>query len=130
LVDPGLGFRDRHRRPPTDPVNAALSLGYSFLAVEADGAIAAAGLDPRVGLLHGDSRGQPALALDLMEEFRPLIVDTMVLEAFRRRSLAAGHFTIDPKRGCRLTAQGWERFVAAYEERLLTPFLHLPTAQR
>src|SRR5690606_35223445 len=67
LLKHDLGFRKRVRRPPTDPVNAMLSLGYTLLANQVASAVNLAGLDPYVGFLHGAKYGKPALALDLME---------------------------------------------------------------
>jgi CRISPR-associated protein Cas1 len=72
-------FQHRNRRPPTDPVNALLSLAYSMLTKHWTGALQAIGLDPYVGCFHSVKHGKPALALDLMEEFRPLIADSVVL---------------------------------------------------
>jgi CRISPR-associated protein Cas1 len=130
LVDDELAFEERRRRPPKDPVNAALSFGYSLLARDAVGAAAAAGLDPSVGFLHGPHRGRPSLALDLMEEFRPLIVDTVVLEAFSRGVLSRDHFREAGGGAQLLTPDGLRAFLSAYEERQLTTFNHVPSAQR
>src|SRR5690606_7672946 len=72
--DAEWAFEERNRRPPRDPVNALLSFGYALLAKECTVALLAEGLDPWWGLFHQPRHGRPALALDLMEEFRPLIV--------------------------------------------------------
>ena len=69
-------------------VNSALSFGYAILLSEAVSALVATGLDPAIGFLHTDHDGRPSLALDLVEEFRPLVVDQIVMEALRRRRLA------------------------------------------
>src|SRR5689334_13392801 len=82
-----LRFAGRSRRPPLDLVNAALSFGYTILLGEAVAALAAAGLDPAIGLLHADADRRPSLALDLIEEFRPLVVDQVVITAARRDQL-------------------------------------------
>ena len=74
-----LGFTARERRPPPDPVNAMLSFGYTLLTQEAVAALEMAGLDAAVGFLHRARWGRPCLALDLMEEFRPVVVDAVVL---------------------------------------------------
>ena len=87
LMPAGLTFEGRSRQPPQDVVNAALSYGYAILAGEAVSALCAAGLDPAIGLLHADADRRPSLALDLMEEFRPLIVDQVVTAAIKRGSL-------------------------------------------
>jgi CRISP-associated protein Cas1 len=70
-------FTERQRRPPPDPVNAMLSFGYTLLILEAVAALSAAGLDPAVGFLHQARWGRPSLALDIMEEFRPVVVDAV-----------------------------------------------------
>jgi CRISPR/Cas system-associated endonuclease Cas1 len=72
-------FSGRNRRPPRDPINAMLSLGYSVLSSEISGICETVGLDAACGLLHSPRFGRPALALDLMEEFRPIIVDSVVI---------------------------------------------------
>jgi len=78
-LGPGPTFAGRNRRPPTDPVNAVLSFVYAMLVKDCTVALLAAGLDPFVGLYHQPRFGRPALALDLAEEFRPLIGDSVVL---------------------------------------------------
>lgn len=123
LVPPWTQFRGRHKRPPSDPVNSVLSYSYAILTGEADAALQLAGLDPAAGFLHTDG-DRPSLALDLMEELRPLIVDTVTLELFSRRALTAEHFTNEAKLGVRLTEQGRRVVSAAIEERLLTRVLH------
>lgn len=85
------GFGGRTRRPPRDPVNAALSYGYALLLGRVLVAVRLAGLHPEVGFLHAEGRRSPALALDLMEEFRVPVVDQVVLSAFRRGLLTPSH---------------------------------------
>jgi CRISPR-associated protein Cas1 len=85
-------FTNRNRRPPRDPVNALLSLGYSLLAKDCTVAAYAVGLDPYVGLYHQPRFGRPALALDVMEEFRPLIVESTVLTLLNNRMLGLSDF--------------------------------------
>ncbi|UOF92506.1 CRISPR-associated endonuclease Cas1 [Fodinisporobacter ferrooxydans] len=91
-IRPPFVFSGRIRRPPTDPVNALLSFGYSLLAKSIESLVYAVGLDPYIGFLHESQYGRPALALDLMEEFRPVIVDSIVLRAINQRILAADDF--------------------------------------
>ena len=91
LFAPALGFEGRRRRPPPDPVNACLSLGYTILHSEASGAARAAGLDPMLGGFHEPSYGQDALASDLIEPLRPA-VDAWVWEMFRSETLRPEHF--------------------------------------
>lgn len=98
LFPEGAGFSGRNRRPPKDPANAALSFGYAVLLGEVLSAVALVGLDPVGGFLHLDHEKRPSLALDLMEEVRPVIVDTTVLDLFRREILTSEHFTTDHKK--------------------------------
>jgi CRISP-associated protein Cas1 len=86
-------FPGRNRRPPTDPVNALLSFAYGLLRVQVTAAVHVAGLDPYIGYLHEVSRGQPAMVLDLMEEFRPLVADSLVLTVLNNRELQPSDFT-------------------------------------
>lgn len=86
------GFTRRVRRPPTDPVNSVLSLLYTFLINRAYAAVRIAGLDPYPGFLHALDYGRHSLPLDLVEEFRPMIADTIVLTAFNLGALRDEHF--------------------------------------
>jgi CRISPR-associated protein Cas1 len=92
LRNPDFDFRGRNRRPPRDPVNACLSFGYTLLLRKMESAVRATGLDPYIGVLHETGRGAPCLALDLMEEFRPIIVDRLVMRLFNRRQLSTADF--------------------------------------
>ena len=119
-VNPEFGFTGRNRRPPLDVVNSALSFGYAILLSEGVSTLVATGLDPGIGFLHADHEGRPSLALDLIEEFRPLIVDQIVMEALRRHRLKPDHGRRDDHRGgVLLTAAGREVIVDAYEHRML-----------
>lgn len=121
LLPPEAGFVERNRQPPLDVVNAALSYGYAVLQGECVSALVAAGLDPAIGVLHTDSRNQPGLALDLMEEFRPTIVDQVVVQLFRSGGLTAAHgTTIAGKKGVLLTKAGKQALMDGYERRMLT----------
>ena len=115
--DASWDFRTRNRRPPKDPVNAMLSFGYAMLAKECTVAVLAEGLDPWWGLYHRPRHGRPALALDLMEEFRPLVVDSAVISAVNTGMVAASDFTRS-QAGCILTPKGRKAFIRAYEARL------------
>jgi len=110
-------FTHRNRRPPRDPVNAMLSFGYALLAKECTVALLAEGLDPWWGLYHRPRHGRPALALDLMEEFRPLIVDSAVITAVNTGMVTAADFTRS-NAACILTPSGRKAFIRAYEARL------------
>src|SRR5260221_3971026 len=85
-------FAGRVRRPPTDAVNALLSYGYTLLTSQAGSALQIGGVDQYVGYLHSSTYGRPALALDLMEEFRPLIVDSVVLTVLNNRMFTPNDF--------------------------------------
>lgn len=111
---PSLGFSRRVRRPPTDPVNAALSLGYAMATAEASRQAQIAGLDPAIGALHGLAHGREALALDLVELARPR-VDRFVHDLFRTRTLTADHFTRSGD-AMLLGKAGRARFHAAWED--------------
>lgn len=113
----------RQRRPPPDPVNAVLSFAYSMLANECVAACRLASLEPTLGSLHATRPGRPALALDLMEPFRPLIADSIAVSAFNRGELTEGHF-LDTAAGCALTDAGRKGFFSAYGRRMDTEVKH------
>jgi CRISPR-associated protein Cas1 len=110
-------FESRNRRPPRDPVNTLLSFGYALLARECSVAVAAAGLDPWWGLYHRPRHGRPSLALDLMEEFRPLVVDSAVVTAVNTGMVGSSDFT-RTRQACMLNASGRKAMIRAYEARL------------
>lgn len=116
-------FERRQRRPPRDPVNALLSFGYVLLMNQVASAISVVGLDPYVGFLHSSQFGKPALALDVMETFRPLVVDSVVLTLLNNRMLAEGDFQEDLG-AWRLTEKGRRTFLTKFEERLDTTIQH------
>lgn len=113
----------RQRRPPPDPINAVLSFGYSMLTNECVAALRLASLEPTLGALHATRPGRPALALDLVEPFRPLIADSVVVSAFNRGELTEGHF-LDTAAGCALTDSGRKGFFSAYGRRMDTEVTH------
>ena len=117
------GFGGRTRRPPRDPVNAALSYGYALLLGRVLVAVRLAGLHPEVGFLHAGGRRSPALALDLMEEFRVPVVDQVVLSAFRRGLLTPSHAEAR-EGGVYLNEEGRRRLIQLFEERLLEGVSH------
>lgn len=116
-------FTKRTRRPPTDPVNALLSLAYSLLAKDCTIAALAVGFDPYVGFYHQPRFGRPALALDLMEEFRPLIAESAVLTAINNRMITPGHF-VRAGDAINLTPAGRKVFFQAYEQRMNALITH------
>ncbi|PSB20192.1 type I-D CRISPR-associated endonuclease Cas1 [Phormidesmis priestleyi ULC007] len=118
-------FETRNRRPPTDPVNALLSFGYSLLANDVQSAVNIVGFDPYLGYLHVERYGRPSLALDLMEEFRPIVVDAMVLSVINRRVLTPDDFTTEPLSGAvSLSDEGRRSFLRAYEQKKQSEFKH------
>jgi len=110
-------FAGRTRRPPQDKVNAMLSFLYSMLTNDVRSACEAAGLDAAVGFLHRDRPGRPSLALDLMEEFRPVFVDRLVLSLINRGQVRANGFIEDPGNGIRMDETTRKVIVAAYQKR-------------
>jgi CRISP-associated protein Cas1 len=116
-------FEGRNRRPPRDPVNALLSLGYSMLAKELTGVIHAVGLDPFLGFLHQPRYGRPALALDLMEEFRPLIADSVAISLINRGEVGPDDF-VNAASGTFLKDAGRRAFWEGYFRRMDTEVSH------
>lgn len=116
-------WRGRNRRPPRDPVNALLSLGYSMLAKELTGVCHSVGLDPFLGFMHQPRYGRPALALDLMEEFRPLVADSVAISLINRGELGPEDF-IKSANGTFLNDRGRKPFWEAWFRRLDTEVSH------
>ena len=121
----GLAFRfdARNRRPPADPVNAMLSMAYAMLTRHLTIALAAVGLDPYRGFYHAPRYGRPALALDLMEPFRPVIADSVVLSAINTGEVRPDDFVVATT-GTGFTQPGRRRFVDAFERRLSQEVTH------
>ncbi|MBX3417663.1 MAG: type I-C CRISPR-associated endonuclease Cas1 [Pirellulaceae bacterium] len=117
-------FSGRNRRPPMDRVNAMLSFGYAMLTNDLRSACEACGLDAAVGFLHRDRPGRPSLALDLMEEFRPVIVDRLVLSLINRQQVKAKGFEINPGGGVQIEEATRKEFVAAYQKRKQETITH------
>jgi len=118
-----FSMEGRNRRPPTDPVNALLSFGYSMLARSFAVALSAVGLDPFRGFFHQPRYGRPALALDMMEPFRSLIVDSCVITVINNGQINMSDFIQTPI-GVNLTNTGRKRFIAAFERRLDQEVIH------
>ena len=123
-LEPGMGFDKRTRRPPGDPANALLSLGYTLLTGDLMAACEIAGLDPYDGFFHADKYGRPALALDLVEEFRPLIVDSLVLNLVNREMLTPRDFEPGAEGGVYLKHGPLRTFFQQYTARLNAQVLH------
>lgn len=116
-------FQARNRRPPKDPVNAMFSFAYAMLAREWTMALSAIGLDPYCGFYHRPRFGRPALALDLMEPFRPLVADSVVLTAINNGELSATDFVIG-RNACALKDGARKRFIAIFERRMEQQITH------
>jgi CRISPR-associated protein Cas1 len=129
IIGPSWSFTSRQRRPPPDPVNSMLSFGYTLLLNEAVAACLLAGLDPYLGVLHSPHRNRPSLALDLIEELRPVVVDALVIRLIRTHAVRPEQFTLTPEHGCRLDDTGRRAFLTAYEQRMLT-LIHHPAEGR
>ncbi len=118
-----FNFSNRNRRPPTDPVNAMLSLAYSMLAKDCTLAALAVGFDPYLGFYHQPRFGRPALGLDLMEEFRPLVAESTVLSCINNRVVTEKDF-VRAGQAVNLTAPGRKRFFQTYEQRMSSLITH------
>lgn len=123
MVGPQWTFAGRNRRPPTDPVNSLLSFAYGLLRVQVASAVHLAGLDPYIGYLHEVHHGQPALVLDLMEEFRPLVSDNVVLSVLNNREIQPKNFT-ESLGAYRLSDDGRKCFLQAFERKMTDEFKH------
>lgn len=131
LLRQDMGFRKRVYYPPTDPVNAALSFGYTLLLNQLVGAVQVVGLDPYLGFFHVIDYGRPSLALDLEEEFRPL-VDRLVLDLINDQKLTARQFTrpAGRKKAVYLSEEGRPIFIAAYESLVNSTVVYPPTGKQ
>jgi len=118
-----FSFENRNRRPPKDPVNAVLSYLYAVLAKEMFVTLLAVGFDPYLGFYHRPRYGRPALALDMMEEFRPVIADTVMLSLFNKRELSDKDF-IQTGIGISLTSKAKKKVIAGYELRMDAEIAH------
>lgn len=118
-----FNFTNRNRRPPTDPVNAMLSLAYSLLSKDCTLAALAVGFDPYIGFYHQPRFGRPALGLDLMEEFRPLVAESVVLTCINNRIITENDF-VHAGNAVNLSVAGRKRFFQAYEQRMSALITH------
>ncbi|GHV44919.1 CRISPR-associated endonuclease Cas1 [Synergistales bacterium] len=121
LVVSEFAFAGRSRRPPLDAFNSMLSLGYSILMNEVYGAIESRGLNPYFGIAHSDREGHPALASDMMEEWRAVIVDSVVLSLTNGHEIAIGNFyTNQETGGVFLDKEGMKIFISKLEKKFTT----------
>jgi len=132
LLTEDWGFRGRIYHPPPDPVNALLSFGYSLLLKDILAAVQLVGLDPYLGFFHAIEYGKPSLALDVMEEFRPIIVDGLVLYLFNNGIFTRTDFVWsgEKERPVRLSDKAMEEFIRRYEERINIRVFHPGVRQR
>ena len=122
-------FVKRTRRPPKDPVNAMLSFAYTLLSSDLESAILRVGLDPYIGYLHLVDYGRPSLALDLMEEFRPVIVDALVLDLLNHGQMKTEDFE-QRDGGVFLCGDGRKRLIRAYQDRVAVEVQYVGSGER
>lgn len=123
-------FVARSRRPPKDPVNALLSFGYTLLYNEAIGTLALVGFDPYLGFFHGINYGRCSLALDIMEEFRHIVIDRLVMSSVNLGMFQRQHFDVADDGGFYLKEEPRKRFLKEYERIMTTEFGHGRTSER
>ena len=112
-----FGFAGRNRRPPLDNANALLSFVYTLLTHDVRSALEGVGLDPQAGFLHRDRPGRPGLALDMMEELRPILADRLVLSLINRKQVTGKGFTIRENHGVEMDEKTRRVVLTAYQER-------------
>ncbi len=121
---PELHWTVRSRRPPLDPMNALLSFLYALLTHDCRAAAEASGLDPGVGFLHRDRPGRPSLALDLMEELRPVLADRLALSLINRQQLHPQDFVKEDSGAVRLTDEARKTVLSTWQDRKKDERLH------
>ena len=122
--DDEMRWKGRSRRPPLDPVNALLSFLYTLLTHDCRSACESVGLDPAVGFLHRDRPGRPSLALDLMEELRPVLADRLALSLINRRQLRARDFETREGGAVMMSDEARKTVLTAWQERKKDERLH------
>lgn len=124
LTNTTLKLNGRSKRPPTDPVNALLSFLYTLLTHDCRSALESRGLDAQCGFLHRDRPGRPSLALDLMEEFRPVFADRAALTLLNRRQIKAQDFETRENGAVLLKADSRKKILSHWQERKQTEIVH------
>lgn len=119
-----FAFKERSRRPPLDNMNSLLSFFYTLLTNEATSALEAVGLDPYVGFLHADRPGRPSLALDLMEELRPIFADRLALSLVNRKQISGKGFVQKESGGILMDDETRKVVLTAWQERKREEILH------
>lgn len=117
-------FKERNRRPPLDNMNSLLSFLYTLLTNECASALETVGLDPYVGFLHQDRPGRPSLALDLMEELRPVLVDRLALSLVNRKQISGKGFTQKESGGILMDDETRKAVLTAWQERKKEEIMH------
>lgn len=117
-------FQGRNKRPPLDKVNAMLSFGYTLLTNDCASALEGVGIDSFVGFMHRDRPGRKSLALDLMEELRPILVDRFVLTLINNRQIREEHFQTSASGAVEFTDEGKKKFLSAWQERKKEQLTH------
>jgi CRISPR-associated protein Cas1 len=117
-------FRERSRRPPLDNINALLSFLYTLLTHDVAAALEGVGLDPAVGFLHRDRPGRPSLALDLVEELRPVVADRLALSMINRRQITGGGFRTTESGAVEMDEATRKQVLVAYQKRKQEEILH------
>jgi CRISP-associated protein Cas1 len=124
VPDPAFRFAGRSRRPPRDRVNALLSFLYTIVTHDCRSALETTGLDPAVGFLHRDRPGRPGLALDMAEEFRPVLADRLALSLINRKQISANDFVMAESGAVTLKDDARKTVLTAYQERKRETLLH------
>jgi CRISPR-associated protein Cas1 len=124
IDDPAFRFKGRTRRPPLDRVNAMLSFVYSLLARDVAAACESVGLDPQMGFLHADRPGRPSLALDIMEEFRAMLADRLVLSLINRRQVGARRFKVQESGAVEMDDTTRKTVLVEYQKRKQSELTH------
>jgi CRISP-associated protein Cas1 len=124
-------FDKRTRRPPLDPVNALLSLGYTLMTNAVEATIVRVGLDPYLGALHEIAAGRPSLACDLVEEYRAPVVDALVVAALKKRALRPEDFLeTGPGAPVEIKREALRWFVTLFERKMNRELTYAPTGQK
>ena len=124
LLKKSFQFKTRVKRPPTDPVNSMLSLAYTMLSKDITSAVNTVGMDPYTGFLHRDRYGRVSLALDLMEEFRPIVADTTVLACINKGIIQPDDFKVEFGNVYYLKEHAYKKFLTQYENKKATEIKH------
>ncbi len=128
-IDKDFKFENRNRRPATDPFNCLLNFGYSLLTKEVIGEIEGRGLNPYIGFIHQDKSGHPTLASDLIEEWRPVIVDSLVMSLIQGHEIEPDGFDIGSD-GCRMNSDTIKLFISKLETRMEVEMQYLKYIDR